>query len=153
MNLNNIIIVFLVILLLFGGLIFYQFSNSPKPKSQVTIDNQNFSIEVATSSAQQQKGLSGRDKLPQAQGMLFVFKIMDRYPFWMKDMKFPLDIIFINDNKIVSIVNNASPLKKDESNPPLYLPDGPITSALEINGGLAKKYGFKKNDTVTIKLK
>ena len=151
MNMNTVIIIFLVILVLFGGIIFYQFSNAAKPKSQLTIANHTFAVEVATSSAEQQKGLSGREKLPDDQGMLFVFKKADKYPFWMEKMKFPLDIIYIKDNKIVSITHSAAILKKGDNNPPIYLSDEPFTQAVEINSGLAKKYGFKKNDAVTIK--
>ncbi len=149
---NTVIIIFLVILVAFGGVIFYQFSKSTKPKSQITIAKQAFSLEVATTSAEQQKGLSGREKLPQDQGILFIFAKADHYPFWMKEMKFPIDIIFIKNNKIVSITHNAQPIKKDDNNPPIYQSEEPFTHALEINGGLAKKYAFKKNDTVIIKL-
>lgn len=149
---NTIIIIFIIILVAFGGVIFYQFSKQAKPKSQITIAKQTFSVEVATSSAEQQKGLSGKDKLPQDQGVLFVFQKADHYPFWMKEMKFPIDIIFIKDNKIVSITHNAPIVKKDDNNPPIYQSEVPFTHALEINSGLAKKYAFKKNDVVTIKL-
>src|SRR5258708_37457165 len=102
MSLNKIIIGFIIILLLFSGFIFLQINKTPTPPAKVTIDNQIFSVEVATTSAQQQQGLSGRNSLPKDQGMLFVFKTAYRYPFWMHNMKFPLDIIFMRDNKIVS---------------------------------------------------
>src|SRR5487761_657283 len=98
MSLNKIIIGFIIILLLFSGYILYQINQTPLPKSKVTIDNHTFMVEVATTSAQQQQGLSGRASLPQNQGMLFIFKTPDRYPFWMKGMKFSLDMIFINNN-------------------------------------------------------
>src|SRR5216683_4936930 len=107
MSLNKIIIGFIIILLVFSGFILLQINKTPTPKSKVTIDNRTFSVEVATTSAQQQLGLSGRGGLAQDQGMLFIFKTADRYPFWMKDMKFPLDIIFINNNKIVQIFQNV----------------------------------------------
>ena len=101
MSLNKIIIGFIVILLVFSGFIVYQVNKNPTPASKVMINNHTFSVEIATTSAQQQQGLSGRNSLPQNQGMLFIFKTAGRYAFWMKGMKFPLDIIFINNNKIV----------------------------------------------------
>lgn len=153
MNINKIIIGFIVILLLFSAFIVLQINGTSKPKSKVTINNHTFSVEIATSSAQQQQGLSGRNSLPQDQGMLFVFKKADRYAFWMKGMKFPLDIIFIRNNKIVTIQQNV-PVAKDanDTNLPVYTPSAPSDNALEINAGLAKKYQFKNGDAVTIKL-
>jgi len=99
MSLNKIIIGFIVILLIFSGFIVLQINKSQLTKSTVTIANHNFSVAVASTSTQQQQGLSGRKNLPQDQGMLFIFKSANRYPFWMKDMNFPLDILFIKDRK------------------------------------------------------
>lgn len=155
MSLNKIIIGFIIILLVLSGFIFLQVNKNPLPKSHVTIDKQTFSVEVATTSAQQELGLSGRASLPQNQGMLFVFPVADRYPFWMKEMKFPLDMLFINNNKIVTIFHDV-PAPKDPSNTntlPVYAPDGAANQVLEINAGLSKKYNFKKGDTVTTDLK
>ena len=154
MSLNKIIIGFIVILLLFSAFIVLQIDKNPAPKAKVTIDNQTFSVEIATTSAEQQLGLSGRNSLPQDQGMLFVFKTPERYAFWMKGMKFPLDIIFIKDNKIVSISHNVpAPKDANESNLPIITPDAPANRTLEINAGLASKYDFQKGDDVGIKLK
>lgn len=148
MTLNKIIIGFIAILLLFSGFILLQI-NASKPKSKITIDKHTFMVELETTPQQQQQGLSGRVSLPQNQGMLFIFKTSNRYPFWMKDMKFPLDMIFINNNKIVDIIPNIPTPKNGETNLPIYTPSAPDNQTLEINAGLAKKYGFKKGDTVT----
>jgi len=154
MSLNKIIIGFIIILILFSGFILLQLNKTNAPASKVTIDNQTFSVEVATTSAQLQQGLSGRTSLPKDQGMLFIFKTAAPYPFWMKDMKFPLDMIFINNNKIVTIFQNVpAPKDPNTTNLPVYAPDGPVNQVLEINAGLAKTDNFKKGDTVTVKLK
>ena len=154
MSLNKIIIGFIVILLLFSAFIVLQINKTPTPAAKVTIDNQTFSVEIATTSAEQQQGLSGRNSLPQDQGMLFIFKTPDRYAFWMKGMKFPLDIVFINKNKIVSISHDVpAPKDTNEANLPVYTPDSPADQALEINAGLAKKFDFQKGDDVGVKLK
>lgn len=154
MSLNKIIIGFIVILLLFSAFIVLQIQKTPVPPSKITIDNHTFSIDVATTSAEQQQGLSGKDSLPQDQGMLFVFKTPDRYAFWMKGMKFPLDIIFIDNNKIVSISHEVpAPKDVNDTNLAVYTPDAPANQALEINSGLAKSFNFKSGDAVTVKLK
>jgi uncharacterized membrane protein (UPF0127 family) len=154
MSLNKIIIGFIVILLLFSAFVVLQIDKTPKPPSTITFDNQTYNVELAKTQAQQQQGLSGRNSLPQDQGMLFVFKTPDRYAFWMKGMKFPLDIIFINNNKIVTIYRNV-PVPKDPkaTNLPVYLPTQPANYALEINAGQALKHNFKNGDTVKIVLK
>lgn len=151
MSLNKIIIAFIIILLIFSAVILFQINHTSLPKEKVAIDNHTFSVDIATTSAEQQQGLSGRQSLPQNQGMLFIFKTSNRYPFWMKDMKFPLDMIFINNNKIVDIFNNVPvPKTTDTSKLPIYTPKAAANQVLEINSGQAKAYGFKNGDTVKV---
>jgi hypothetical protein len=92
MSLNRIIILFVIIVIIFAGVIFFQyngknlsFGKRALPTQKVTIDNHTFTAEVATTSADQQIGLSGRTSLAQDRGMLFVFSKTDIYPFWMKE--------------------------------------------------------------------
>jgi len=63
---------------------------------QIRIAGVTLTVEIAKTSTEQAKGLSGRDKLPADHGMLFVFDHEDFWGFWMIDMKFPLDIIWFN---------------------------------------------------------
>lgn len=123
-------------------------SKSPVAK----INNRTFKLYIAKTDKDKQIGLSKYKKIENERGMVFSFSKANYYPFWMKEMKFPIDIIFIKDNKIVSITHNAPLVKKGDNNPPIYQAEEPFTHALEINSGLAKKYAFKKNDVVTIKL-
>src|SRR5438876_1112412 len=102
MSLNRIIILFVIILIIFAGFVFYQFGaknfrfgSHVLPTKTLTIDNKSFTVEVATASADQQQGLSGRNSMSMDRGMLFEFSHPYAYAFWMKDMKFPLDILFI----------------------------------------------------------
>lgn len=156
MSLNKLLIIFGIILAIFVGVVFFQFSSkSSKNKitgSSVTINNHTFKIETAKTPKELQDGLSGRESLPQDQGMLFIFEKSDYYNFWMKNMKFPLDIVFIKDDKIVSIVKNATPPKSSSDNPEILKPDGVINRVLEINAGLSDKYKFEKGDKVEVKL-
>lgn len=154
MSLNKIIIGFIIILLLFSAVIVFQIKKTPVPPSTITIDNHTFNVQVQTTLAQQEQGLSGKTSLPQDQGMLFVFKTAQRYAFWMKDMKFPLDIIFINNGKIVSITENAPiPTSSNTNNLKVYLPPSPVNQVLEINAGISRLNGFISSDAVTEKLK
>jgi uncharacterized membrane protein (UPF0127 family) len=156
---NKIIVIFGIIFAIFVGVVFFQFSGqlgakSPTvtPGTSVTIDKQTFKTTVVKTQQDQEIGLSKYTSLPQDQGMLFVFN-EETYPsFWMKDMKFAIDIIFINNDKIVSIAENVQPPKNKEETLPIYQPEGPVDSVLEINAGLAKKYSIKKGATVKIEL-
>lgn len=154
MSLNKIIIGFIVILLLFSAIVFLQINKNATPSSQITINNHTFSVELAKTQKDQQQGLSGRNSLPQDQGMLFIFQTPSKQAFWMKGMKFPLDMIFMKDNKVVTIFHNI-PVPKDPNatNLPVYTPTQPANYVLEINAGLAQKYQFQEGQTVKIVLK
>ncbi len=153
MSLSKIIIIFVIILIAFGGVLFYQFSQAGAPTSKATIGEHTFMVSVVQTPEDMQKGLSGRNSLPQDQGMLFVFEQPSDPAFWMKDMKFSLDMIFINKDKIVSIAKNAKPAEANNENPPLYSAGQQVDKVLEINGGLADKYQLKVGDTINLELK
>lgn len=154
MSMNKIIIGFIVILLLFSAFVVFQMDKTATPPSKVSIDTQTFSVNVAKTTEQQQQGLSGKKSIPQDQGMLFVFTKADKYPFWMKGMQFPLDIIFIKDTKIVTMYHNVPvPSNPNASNLPVYTPTQPANYVLEINAGLAQKYDFQNGDDVKVTLK
>lgn len=151
---KKIIILFvLLIVIAVGGVIFqnYQKSNIPFLKSpKATINNHSFNLTVAKTLKETQVGLSEKKSLDQNSGMLFVFENPAFYSFWMKDMKFPIDIIFIKDDKIVTIYENVKPPKTTNESLPTYKPDEPADKVLEINADLSKKYDIKKGSTVKI---
>jgi uncharacterized membrane protein (UPF0127 family) len=156
MGVNKIIVVIGIMFAIFIAFIFIQYnpfgtSAAPENTSTVTIKNQTFSVSVAETEVDKQKGLSGKASLPLTEGKLFLFDTPDTYTFWMKDMKFPIDIIFINGDTIVSIAENARPVTSGTM--PLYKPTGSSDKVLEINAGLSKKYNFKPGDKVTIQIK
>lgn len=149
--------IFVVLILVVAAVFFVNFAVSNwslpffAPKSSVTIDGQTFHVKVATTEAEKEMGLSTTKSLPQDQGMIFVFNKADYYAFWMRNMHYPLDIIYIANKKIVSI---ASDVKNPNNNQPLpvYHPSSPADTVLEINGGLSQKYGFKDGDSVSTSL-
>lgn len=137
-----VIIPLLIILIL--GTFFYNFSKFAEPNAE--IKGHKFQLLIAKSDQDKQIGLSKYKSLPKNQGMLFVFDKKGMYSFWMKDMKFPLDIIFIRDNKIVTIYQNL-PI----NNLAIHSPTEDVDKVLEINANLSKDYGFSVNDTVVFK--
>lgn len=104
-------------------------------------------VELATSSIIMEKGLSGRTSLAYNRGMLFIFSKPDKYRFWMPDMHFPLDIVWINDGKVIGIEKNISP-KFDPASPRFYIPPRPVRYILEVNAGFTKNKGIKIGDNV-----
>ncbi len=140
-----IVIIILIAVLFFIGRAY--FSNSGfnlTPQAKATINNSSFNLILAKTPKEKEIGLSGKESLPKDQGMLFKFEKTGYYSFWMKNMKFPIDIIFIKNNKIVTIYNEVKPPANNKELA-IYQPLEPADTVLEINSGLSKKYGFKKD--------
>jgi uncharacterized protein len=104
-------------------------------------------VELATTTAAVQKGLSGRTSLDNQSGMLFIFSKPDIYRFWMPDMHFPIDIIWISDGKIVDISEDVSD-DFDPANPRFYKPVKPAQYVLEVNAGFSSSKNIQVGDTV-----
>lgn len=76
----------------------------------VKVGSQAIQTELTKDKREQQKGLSGRECIGGHQGMLFVYNRPGQYAFWMKDMKFPIDIVWVGaDKKVVAIEKRVSP--------------------------------------------
>lgn len=104
-------------------------------------------VEIADTEEKQQQGLSGRDSLPQNSGMLFIMPMPGRYTFWMKDMKFPIDLIWIKDGKVVDIIQNAKiELNTKDDDLLRYVSVVDANMVLEVNAGFAEKYQIKSGD-------
>lgn len=118
------------------------------PTVDLKIGGVELRVEVASSVKSWQKGLSGRKSLSENKGMLFVFPQEARQSFWMKDMEFPIDIIWINDGKIVDIAPNVQPSFVEPL--PQYLPRLPVKFVLETVAGFSFKNNLKIGDAVEI---
>ena len=100
---------------------------------------------VADSAYSRYRGLSVCSSLASHQGMLFVFNQSQAYSFWMKDMKFPIDIFWLNENReIVFIKKNADPSDYPES----YTPPRAARYVLETRAGIAEKESLKIGDQI-----
>ncbi|MEZ0208944.1 MAG: DUF192 domain-containing protein [Candidatus Paceibacterota bacterium] len=108
--------------------------------------------EVASTPASRELGLSGRSGLKEGKGMLFVFEHSGRYGFWMKDMNFPIDIIWINeDGVVVHIERGATPESYSDFNPPKTFVNTPDAKyVLEIASGASDTYGIYLGTKVQI---
>lgn len=111
----------------------------------VSLAGTDVKVEVANTIKSRTQGLSRRESLPTGEGMLFVFDRPAKYHFWMKDMNFPIDIIWISEDfKVTHVKENATP----ESYPESFGPYIDSRYVLEVNVGFAKKYQLKVGDFV-----
>ena len=98
--------------------------------------------EVADTVEKRQLGLMFRESLRQDRGMLFIFDQPDFYRFWMKNCRFPLDMIWLDQNKrIVSFTSNAPPCLGDPC--PTYQPDEKALYVIETVAGFANEHGLR----------
>ena len=111
-------------------------------------------LRVATTDRERQLGLSYFKSLPQDQGMLFLFDKPGMYPFWMKGMNFPLDIIWLKRQggdafQVVFIAKNVLPSTYPQS----VYPTGPADAVLELNSGLTTVYNLDLEKNLWISFK
>ena len=101
-------------------------------------------IEIAETEYETQTGLMYRNSMEDRQGMLFIFPDVAYHSFYMKNTKFPLDIIYIDEQlKVASIIKNAQPL--NESSLPSQVP---VKYVLEVKAGLSDVWGINTGDLI-----
>lgn len=115
------------------------------PVATMQVGGENFQVFIAETSEDRQQGLSFVESLGDREGMLFVFDTTDMYRFWMKDMNFSLDIIWLDDAGV--IVDIASQVTL-ESYPELFAPVMPARYVLEVNAGTVEQLFLKKGDQI-----
>lgn len=136
-------VILIVLIVLF--LIIYpsQRQNRRSQSIYIEIKDLKVKVQLANSLWEKASGLSGRKEMPKNEGMLFIFSRPGRHFFWMKNMNFPLDIIWLDENmKVVEIDKNVQP----DSFPQTYQSPGLIKYVLEINAGLSDQYDISKGD-------
>jgi len=104
---------------------------------------QHLAVEIAETAREMEYGLMFRQTMPPDHGMIFLFPYPQHIQMWMKNTILPLDMVFFDENqKIVAIAANAKP--QDET---IISPDAEAKYVLEINAGLAAKWGLQNGDT------
>ena len=103
----------------------------------IKINDREITAEVADAAETRSRGLSGRESLQEGTGMLFIFDSPAQYGFWMKDMNFAIDIVWIDEKfHVVGIDKEVSP----ETFPQVFYPDQPVKYVLELPTGAVDKY-------------
>ena len=119
----------------------------------VIIRNITTKVEIARTSSERTQGLSKRDFLEEGWGMLFVFDEPAIPTFWMEDMRFPIDILWISpDNRLSGIIHSAQPEPTDRKGEPnVYRPPGLVSYELELKANTAKRNNFAIGNMVQMK--
>ena len=116
-------------------------------KINVMVNGVPLVADVAITGDQRSKGLAVKDTLAENESMLFVFSKANDYSFWMKNMKFPIDIIWLGtDRYVIHIEHSLEPCESDAC--PSYTPDDKAQYVLETVAGFAKKYNVTENTIV-----
>ncbi len=125
----------------------------PDPSTpSITIGDVKLDIEIAFTPEARTQGLSDRDSLPLGTGLLFVFEEAGAHTFWMYNMRFDLDFVWIGDNCEVLDIHRNVPRPSEgrqRTDLPFYSPEAPVMYNLEINAGMAAALGIEIGDKVT----
>jgi len=114
---------------------------------EIQINNTSLKVEIADTIEEAKKGLSGRQSLCNSCGMLFEYPNYQIMNYWMNDMNFPLDIIWIRDNTIVGINENISVLDEKGNINKVKSPLE-VNRVLEVNSGYITQNRLKIGDIV-----
>lgn len=123
---------------------FYSFLQKPAPAHYqdspvIKVGEESILVEIADTDEERSQGLSGRESLERGRGLLFIFDVAGTYGFWMKDMNFPIDIVWMDSNwNVVSINREVAP----ETFPTTFHPSEPTQHVLEIASGEAARLGI-----------
>ncbi|MEK7614255.1 MAG: DUF192 domain-containing protein [Patescibacteria group bacterium] len=116
-------------------------------KTKVIVSGITIYAEIADTPKEREAGLSGHLALAENEGLVFVFETPTKPKFWMKDMSFPIDIIWINQSgKVIFITERAEP----ESYPLTFSPPDPVKYVLEVPAGFVEKKDVEIGDTMVI---
>ncbi len=136
--------VFIISFILIGIFIIGYLSTLSYP-GKLVLGGRVFNVDVVSNTYTLSKGLSGRAPISNNEGMFFVFDKLDRHAFWMKDMLFAIDIIWIDENFVINhIEKNVAP----DTYPKIFYPNEPAMYVLEILAGETDSLGIKIGDKV-----
>ena len=123
-----------------------EYQMAGKNEKVIHVNGRVLTVELADEPHEQSQGLSNRESLGQEQGMLFVFQQPLVPSFWMKDMRFALDMLWLDaSGTIIAITKNISPTTFPET----FQPPSPILYVLEVNSGWSDLNNIKVGDIVS----
>ncbi len=116
--------------------------------AQATMNGEVIQLEVAETQQQKAIGFMFRPEIPDDRGMLFSFDPPRQVSFWMKNVRVPLDMVFLRDGEVVAIAADVPPCTSDPC--PTYGPPELIDSVIELRGGRAAELGLQAGDAIAV---
>ena len=110
------------------------------PRLSIVVGGAPLEVEVASNDRERSQGLSGRDSLDEGKGMLFTFEQPGNYEFWMYQMRFPLDFLWIADDRVVGLAEKVPFPTPASPVPELIRPPSPVTEVLEVPAGWVERH-------------
>ena len=150
MNQVGIVLILLMLVAALGGCEGPQ-PDTPEDTSVRVGGDATYAIDVAVKPGERQQGLSGREVMAQNAGMLFVFEDEQPLTFWMKDMRFPLDIIWIDGQcRLIDVAADVPTPPPNASNDEIPRVQSPLPAqyVLELNAGEWARAGLSPGDRV-----
>ncbi len=119
--------------------------------ARLTVRETTIGVEIADYQEAWDQGLSGRESLDDLSGMLFIYPERRRLSFWMKEMRFPLDIVFIRDGRVTEVYEHVpAPQAGQDGRAIQAHSSGTVDMVLEVNAGWAEKYNVQVGDPIKI---
>jgi hypothetical protein len=132
-------------------LIILYLKKSPVKYVNVRVGNTEIRAEIADTLIKRTRGLMFRKSLPENEGMLFIFDSEKYEGFWMMNMSFPIDIIWINkEKKVVDVTKDAQPCKFSCQ---VYTPKEKAMYVLEVNANFTEEHKVKIGSSLEFELK
>lgn len=134
-------------------------SSVPSATDIVLPDGASISVEVARTVSEQRRGLGGRDDI--GDGMLFCYRDAQTRRFWMKDMRVPLDVVWLRDGRVIGVVENIPVFSEfyEHTEAPFSLYTvtdwtgfatfAPVDAVLELPAGAVAAHGITEGDVLS----
>jgi len=144
--LRHVVIGVVIVALLVASVSIWYYVYSEPKTARIELDGVMLTVELATTPAAQQQGLSNRDSMPTDHGMLFVFNQEAEWGFWMREMRFSLDMIWFNANRQAVFIEHDLP-PCTPSICTVYTPSVNAIYVLEVNAGFVRANSVKLGDS------
>lgn len=148
MSRRYIVVIAIIVLLCAGAYMAFAPHGASAPadkRPSLTIGGQTVRIDIADNDPERARGLGGRAGLEDTEGMLFIFENEGMHSFWMKDMRFSIDMVWLDsDKRIIYIEENVSP----ETFPQSFGPSELSRFVIELPAGWIKSHNVRVGETV-----
>ena len=125
------------------------YDNAPLQQKRILVGNTTYTVSVADTVDRREQGLSGTKNLAPQTGMLFLFETAGHHGFWMKDMQYAIDIVWVNVNTDgIGTVVYIEPSVQPETYPKTYTNVNIANAVIEVTAGEVAKQNIKVGDTV-----